>query len=353
MSAENERYAKLAAKLLISSRAEEVPFRSQINRDALVASMVSTIENKSRNKRIYWIGTTLALAACAIFAIRFGVRSSTFTNKTTSGDVITLQELVGKNRILHRHGGWQPATNNLSLVEGDEIVVPEGASSVLSFPDGTRARIRHQSRVEITQLGSNRRLTLQKGHMDLQVAKLGPLRRFQVTTPDASVEVHGTTFSVSVGKTEGGCGAIQASTFVKVNEGLVSVKYQGGSFLLHEGDVWPCDSTKKVPVDPTLESAITTVPPRPLPSGRSAKLPSRDRIEKRTLAPVTSVVVPPNLSNLKAQNDLFQEALQAERQQDMDHATHLLNTLIERYPGGPLEESARAELLKIRRLDNR
>lgn len=353
MSTENERYAKLAAKLLISSRSEEVAHRSQINRDAMVASMVSTIETKSRNKRIFWVGTGLALAACAIFAIRFGVQSSTFTNKATSGDVITLQELVGENRILHRHGGWQLATNNLSLVEGDEIVVPEGASSVLSFPDGTRARINPESRVEIIQLGSNRRLTLQKGNLDLQVAKLGPLRRFQVTTPDASVEVHGTTFSVSVGKPEGGCGTIRAATFVKVNEGLVSVKYQGDSYLLHGGDVWPCASTKKVSVDPTFEPAITTVPLRPSPSGRSAKLPFRDRIEKRTLAPVPSVVVPPNLSNLKAQNDLFQEAMKAERQKNMDQATHLLNTLIERYPGGPLEESAQAELLKIRRLDNR
>jgi TolA-binding protein len=50
---------------------------------------------------------------------------------------------------------------------------------------------------------------------------------------------------------------------------------------------------------------------------------------------------------LAEQNDLFSAAMAAERQGQHELALRKLDELVERYPGGPLSESARAQRQRI------
>lgn len=335
MSVENERYAQLAAKVLVQPLREDTPHVTRLDRDTMVASMVGVIEARSRAKRLLRIGSTLALAAGVTFAIYLGTQKTTPPIHNPSNDVPVVAELRGQNHVLIRQGVSQILQKNTPIATGDHLLVPSDSSSVLAFTDGTRAEIGQKSEVEITQLGIQRRLSLEHGRMDLRVAKLGPSGRFQVTTPDSSVEVHGTVFSVAVHNSKIRCGNLTTTTQVQVSEGVVSVEHGGSRVYLHAGEIWPCDATKP---------AITPGEMEPAP-----KAPTHRASSRRTSPAPT----PLSFSNLEEQNDLFQEAMSAERRKDWETANHLINSLIRRFPGGALEESARVEQKKILRELNR
>lgn len=350
MSEENERYAQLAAKLLSQSLPVSTYRGSAIDRDTIVASMVGIIEARSRAKRLLWAGSTLAVAACAALAIFVSTNRVT-TPVQSSNDIPVVEKLLGQNHVLIREGVAQTLEKNTLFAIGDRLIIPKDHSFVLAFSDGTKADIAQESELEIGKLGSERRLSLKQGRLNLHVAKLGTKGRFQVITPDSAVEVHGTIFSVAVHNSMIRCNHQITTTQVQVSEGVVSVDHGGSRTYLHAGETWPCDT-----------ASSTATPNEDEPNPQAPSLPtifkkSRSvkpiKIQAPQTEPERRSVTKLNLSNLEEQNDLFQEAMSAERQKDWDTAHRLINRLLQHYPGGPMEESALAERQKIIRELNR
>jgi FecR protein len=155
---------------------------------------------------------------------------------------------------------------------------------------------------------------LVRGRAHLQVKKLHGGQRFHVLTPDADVQVRGTEFDVELRP------GMRPGTCVRVQEGLVAV-YADGEHLVAPGQSWGCEA----PV-------ANVVPPAPI------ALPAPTRH-----APHLSA------SDLRAQNALFQTALEAERGGRYADAASLYRRLLARAPRGPLAVQARANLAVVSR----
>jgi hypothetical protein len=157
---------------------------------------------------------------------------------------------------------------------------------------------------------------LVRGRAHLKVKKLHAGQRFHVLTPDADVQVRGTEFDVELrpGHTPGTC--------VRVQEGLVAVQ-AGGEHLVAPGQSWGCD-----------EPAPAAAAPAPV-----VKMATRRM----------AVVPRESASDLRVQNELFQTALQAERDGRFGDAAQLYRKLLARSPLGPLSQQARANLAVVSR----
>jgi hypothetical protein len=167
------------------------------------------------------------------------------------------------------------------------------------------------------------RLTLAMGRAHLSIAKLGPGRTFRVVTDAATVQVHGTEFDVEIGA------APTHPTCVRVQDGLVEVIAGAAPALertfLGVGQSWGCGGDAAAPVAPEHPTAPALSPSSPRNSGsRGAKASAA--------------------GDLRRQNQLFEEALRAERAGRHHQATEIYRRLLERYPGGPLARQAEKQL---------
>jgi hypothetical protein len=168
-------------------------------------------------------------------------------------------------------------------------------------------------------------LKLMHGRAHLQVRKLHGGQRFHVLTPDADVQVRGTEFDVELVEPHAGAAS---STCVRVEEGLVAVVAGGQTHLVAPGQTWGCAGA------PRAGAAA-----RPLaPPGVS--LPAAER---HAAAPHLSP------SDLRLQNALFQQALEAERGGHYGDAAGLYRRLLAWSPHGPLSAQARSNLAVVSR----
>jgi hypothetical protein len=342
-----EKYARIAARILTERLQDDREEGPGVGRDRLVSALAVAIAAKARRRRIRYGGLLLAVAASTLFIVRVAFRPSLVDSVDPTAVSPVLQDPSGRNHLLTRGGTQQSFSGPVTLTPGDRVHLAEHDGSALSFADGTHVDLAGGSEVQIGELGTNRRILLNHGRLDLKVAKLTPGKRFLVTTSDTEVEVHGTIFTVEAGNPDPGCGETSVSTRVRVSEGVVSVRNQGRTIYLHKGEAWPCPEMgtpeAQVPPDaremPT-ESAVSTVkhPARVTARSRSAAAesvrPSRGLEEHAS-------------SSLAEQNDLFAQAMAAEHKKQRDVALDKLDELLRRFPGGPLDESARAERNKI------
>jgi hypothetical protein len=145
-----------------------------------------------------------------------------------------------------------------------------------------------------------------------------------VLTPDADVQVRGTEFDVELLDR---AGTSTPATCVRVEEGLVAVVAGGQTHLVAPGQSWGC------PVPPSAVVAAPVIAPVIAPPERhAATSPSR-----------------PSPSDLRLQNTLFQEALEAERGGRYTDAARLYRRLLARAPQGPLSAQARSNLAVVSR----
>ncbi|HVU52233.1 MAG TPA: FecR family protein [Polyangia bacterium] len=173
---------------------------------------------------------------------------------------------------------------------------------------------------------------LVRGRAHLQVRKLHGGQRFHVLTPDADVQVRGTEFDVELLDRTGAVGSGPGATCVRVQEGLVAVVARGETQLVAAGQTWGC---------PSEAPAVTSAPPAAATPAHAVALPSPER----HAAPPAR----PTASDLREQNALFQQALQAERAGRSVAAARLYRRLLDRSPRGPLSAQARANLEVVSR----
>ena len=211
----------------------------------------------------------------------------------------------------------------------DELEAPAERPTRVSLSDTATLTLDPASRVGTILAAANapeaaptfEAVRLVRGRAHLQVRKLHGGQRFHVLTPDADVQVRGTEFDVELRP-----GSVPA-TCVRVEEGLVAVVAGGQTHLVAPGQTWGCAS----------EAPIAAVA-RPLPA---PALP----------APERHVAVTPRQSpsDLRLQNELFQQALEAERGGRYLDAARLYRRLLARAPHGPLSVQARSNLAVVSR----
>jgi ferric-dicitrate binding protein FerR (iron transport regulator) len=362
-----ERYARLAAQLLIQQRPEDASVRADLRRDAVVAAMALAIAAKARRRRIA-TGTVVALAAAAsvVVAVKFMSNGGSSVTERTSASALVVEREIGQGNWLLRAGSTEPLSNLAVLAVGDSIRSDKESSATLAFQNGTRVALASASALRVDELGATRRLSLLAGHLDAHVAKLVPGERFIVNTPDSEVEVRGTVFSVDVETAPPGCRGSGVTATVRVREGEVSVRSRDNRVLIHPGETWtlPCAETESSITPDTASGEPSAAPvsarnvrlrARPAfartaraasRTGQAASAPSAAPLAAAS-APSMPVAVPGLPSQLGQQNDLMSAAMAAERQGQHDLALRKLNQLIERFPSGPLGESARAERQRI------
>lgn len=156
-----------------------------------------------------------------------------------------------------------------------------------------------------------------RGRAHLQVRKLHAGQRFHVLTPDADVQVRGTEFDVELVDRATGH---PVPTCVRVQEGLVAVVARGETHLVAPGQTWGCAEAVAAPAH--------LAAPAPEPEA----------------APAHHAASRPTPSDLRAQNAIFQQALEAERAGRYADAARLYRRLLAHAPHGPLSAQARANL---------
>jgi len=169
-----------------------------------------------------------------------------------------------------------------------------------------------------------------------KVAKLRPGERFIVDTPDATVEVRGTAFRLSVIEQATDCDD-GTRTRLSVSEGVVTVSSRGKLTRVAAGGRWPAAC---VPARTALKVEATRVA-----ASEASASPTRATRQK----PVAHASGPAEVktSALSRQNDLFANAARARRSGDVGSALRLYGEFVRTYPNSPLTQNARVEIMRL------
>jgi ferric-dicitrate binding protein FerR (iron transport regulator) len=348
MSKDTERYAHLAARLLREQLPAEPAARSDSRRDQMVTAMAMNMVAHARRRRfVAAAAVVLAAAACVVIGINILPRHG--QGGPGSDDKLVVEHVSGSIDVLMRDGQTQVLPELRVLGAGDNIRSGEDGSATFGLSDGTRLLLSSSGQLHVDELGRARRFSLLHGRMQAHVAKLGPGDRFIVTTPDSEVEVRGTVFSVDVADASPGCHGLATVSTVQVREGAVRVRSMADEVMLGPGQTWTRACPEPEPIAPTGEHA--SVPLMPPGRPRPAKTVKQGTMAQPTAIATPTQSPPPHSdpgSSLAEQNDLLSSAMTAERAGATDLALRRLDELIDRFPGGPLAETARHERQRIR-----
>jgi hypothetical protein len=217
------------------------------------------------------------------------------------------------------------------LVKGNRFVgeaaieTPKDASARFVTESGVEVALSSASKARLHPAERRQRVELMQGEVTLQVPRLSDGSTVTVVTPDATVTVHGTRFSVSYD-----ANTTRPATCVRVMEGVVSVNRAGRVESLHADQSSRCDT-------------ITASQPEPQAAVTTQLSPGRER--------VTATALPERMDNptssLALENQLLLAGLAAERRHDDDVAKAALQKLLTRFPASPLAQEARHALSRI------
>lgn len=224
-------------------------------------------------------------------------------------------------------GSSAPLEAETALAPGSRLLVGQVAGAHLSLSTGTRIAIEPGSDVALVGHGRAAVFSLGGGSLRADVAKLAPDEQFVVRTADSEVEVHGTSFRVSVVPPDASCGE-GATTRVSVYEGTVTVRRNGRVESVERGEEWPrgCahaqgSAPSPAPVSAEARAETSRIAPRPAP-----------RVD---------------VSNLAEQNDQFADAMSAKRRGDATAALAAFDRFLAMHPTSHLAENAAAERMKV------
>jgi hypothetical protein len=319
------RYARLASRLLARSEIPAAPPPAPADRAATIAAVAVAIRARARRQRLR-VGVLSMIGVAAAFALAFGLsryvaqqpHASAFSGPSAArGAVQIVARLVNANATLEFP--QTPNADGWTIGAGSRVFAPLDRRVMLSMSSGTSVLVHEGGDMSIVGTGAVQVFRVDAGSVEFQVAKLSPGDRFLVDTSDAEVEVRGTRFRVSIVPDPCANGVL---TRVSVTEGVVAVRRAGGEVRVRPGEQWPADCD---------QAAIPLVPASALPRAAPAPPATSERRD----------------SPLGEQNALFAVAVDARRRGDTSGAIAALEQLLSRYPSGPLDESARAERLRV------
>jgi hypothetical protein len=342
-----DRYAELAARILREARARIAPRVGGVP-EGVVPLLGEAVRRAHRARRTrFWIacGSATAAAVVVVPLLIFHGRGANGTPGAAGSPPVPVASgavpdprgpafaLTGPGlpAAFLDAGGAAVPNGRGSFLVGDRLTAGD-APIDLRGPDGTELGLEPGSALRLGRADSTRLLRLDRGALQVHVAKLHAGERFMVATPDREVEVRGTRFRVSVVAAEDDCGG-GTVTRVAVEEGVVTVRRaDGAEERVTAGGVWPADCRPREVVR--------------LPARRHRAVARADAASISIAEPVHAKEgdsqLPPT-STLGLENELFARAVRAEREGDAANALLYLDHLISKYPHGSLRESAEIE----------
>jgi len=322
---------------------------------------------RARNRLFCWAAAAIVPMVVAVGVYASMLRSRASTAQLSAHPSPAL-ELVSGAVLLIREGPPDAlsAPARIPLASGAELLtdarqeagIVTGSGACIALAGATRVRF------EAARSAERERETveLDQGSIGVHVPTLQPGRRFRVRTPDSSLEVRGTRFSVSVMPHHA---YATLFTRVSVQEGRVLLRHDEIELLLEAGDSWPPEEEPVAAIaggrrdspaarDPHSPSAVgSTMQPAHDPASDMVEAgaaaastpatPTAQSLGGRGRAGAAPDRAHAGASLLALQNRLLQEALQARRSGEDAAALALLNELLARFPSSPLAQQARVE----------
>jgi len=293
----------------------------------------------ARPPALVWggVGTVLAVAAC--LTLFWGHRTGSPRSETGAAKgaalaatrqataAVTLQEVHGTaTRWEAGHGIPLVAEKEPQAVSIASELVTEASSSLhVRNASGLDIALFENSRLSLTGLGrAATSVSLLSGSIRCDVPHLFGGQRFSVQTPEGSVIVHGTVFSVFVSALAEG-----ARTCVKVEQGEVLMKTAASTSRVGAGQSWGCERETQ---------SVASAAPEPAQPPPNAKLPKGALRVSQDHSPI---------GTLDDENRLFQSGLAAERRRELSTARSAFDELLTKYPASPLADEARTARARV------
>jgi hypothetical protein len=219
-----------------------------------------------------------------------------------------------------------------------ELRTAEGSSAQIALPSGAVVAVEASTRVRLPADARStlaERLDLAEGRLSLRVPKLAGGHSLSVVTPDSTVTVRGTRFSVAVSASPTG-----SMTSVVVDEGRVEVRSAGRSAWLGAGDTW-----SSRPAAPSVASASAAS--EALGAPEHGRLSSAAEAAGRS-AP-KAALPPGEQSSLAEENRLLEQALRKARTGSIADALADLERFQREHPRSPLTQAVRVEHFRLLR----
>jgi ferric-dicitrate binding protein FerR (iron transport regulator) len=329
-------------------------------RERVIAHLADRIPTlparRQKRRRLAW---AVSFSSAAVIASVMGLaatRGRTVVPLARSEATSALLALEGSVQVLHRANEVvAPPLARMAIDNADEVVTGEGGRARASMASGAEVDIGPDTKVRLRgdeemREGAGARtaspgaareaVMLGAGRVTVRVPKLGPARSFAVETPEATVVVHGTAFSVERTVAPGS----EPRTSVDVTEGSVAVRHHGVEVFLRPGDRWSSAASAAERED------ADGAGPRAAPlEGSSPKPKSPGSGGRFAGSPVKGSEGGPTSeknSTLAAENRLLQSAMAARQKGDPRRAADLAADLVARYPASPLVEEARVERMR-------
>ncbi|HYG76266.1 MAG TPA: FecR family protein [Planctomycetota bacterium] len=172
-----------------------------------VVERVNSTDARRARFRVKFIAA--AAAACVLLSLVLLQYSKAPVNPPAQIAAI-MQSAPGARLI--RDGNTVEISAETALQNGDLLATAGDAGTLVELADKTRITVGAQTELSFTESSAGAQLSIPAGNIDLKVAPQAAGRKLSVVTPQATAEVLGTVFSVSV---DG------SSTTLSVSEGRV------------------------------------------------------------------------------------------------------------------------------------
>jgi ferric-dicitrate binding protein FerR (iron transport regulator) len=325
------RLAELAARAL-SREDVEAPSPTAQERLFAVNAMQEAMRKKARRRTLVRGGIALGAIAAGILlyagARHHRVAPTELATTASDGQVFVSGEAVSGEVVAVKGDLQVPLTSGLSLLKGDRVIAERGAEASLELSTGTHLHLEERADFTVVERGPTQIFSLKNGAMRADVAKLRDGQRFIVATPDAEIEVRGTSFRLARVAGDPSCldGVL---TRLTVYEGTVVARGRGREDSVGAGQSWSAGCMLRAVASDLRAPAMDPEP-----------------AAKESSAPPAAPAPTPSQA-LRSMNDLFEQAVAAKRRGDKKAALALFERFESQYPQGALAESAAAERMKV------
>ena len=268
-------YAELVAKLL-ERQPLEVPFAHPEDGATGVDMVRQAMRGKARRKRMMQ-ATIGALALAAGTVALLGARTITRRAeepeivRSPDGELIQVSgETLSGEAVAVKGEVQVPLTSGLPISQGDRVLVKDGSQGSLKLSTGTQMLLEERADVTVLERGPTQIFSLKSGALRADVAKLHDGQRFIVATPDAEVEVRGTSFRLARVSGDPAC-SDGVLTKLFVYEGTVVARMRGREDRVPAGQSWSGGCVQRASAAPLGGKAAATLT-SPVPAGTTPTL---------------------------------------------------------------------------------
>ena len=343
-------FAKSAARALARSKIDDIDPPSAASRADGIAAIEGALRDRRRARFRNRMIATLSMAAVVVLASTSvywrSVHPAPLVRQMLANEIVVALVANGEHATVISNGNVVPLAGQMNLVKGNQVVTPSGGSAMLHLATGTELSLDSNSGLTVLKSSMWQKFSLDSGSVYARVAKLSPIERFIISTEDAEVEVRGTAFRVTATREAAGkCDHEDVFTRVDVDEGVVTVRHGESVTTLRAGQSYPAICAQ-------AERAAESVAATALPAAAGAQ---RIQVSEHPVKHGGKVLLPLHgadpvdgtVPTLAEQNEAFADAVALRRAGNRAAALSAFEHFLERFPRGPLTESAVLERLRL------